>query len=146
MLVVLDDRTLEPSLPDVSAGTVVSMVALRVRNEQALHDAADRRFARPQHQMKMVAHQAVAVQLKRLACLQVGQRGEERLKIGRLAENQLAVVAQIDDVVNQAVGDRSQGRGIAVNLATDASGVKEIVLTPFCEGTRRWDCSTGKRD
>ena len=57
MLVVLNHGTLETSLPDVTGGGVVAMIALGVRHGKALHDAADRRIAsRPQEQMKVIAH------------------------------------------------------------------------------------------
>ncbi len=42
VVVVLNHGTLESSLPDVSAGPMKAAVTLRVRDEQALRDAADR--------------------------------------------------------------------------------------------------------
>ena len=47
VFVVLDDQTLESALPHVAAGAMVSMILLRVRNQQALHDTTDRRAAGP---------------------------------------------------------------------------------------------------
>ena len=42
VLVVLDHGTLEPSLPDMAARAVMPMVPLRMPDQQALHDPADR--------------------------------------------------------------------------------------------------------
>ena len=78
MFVVLDHRALEASLPDVAAALVEAVVAVRVRDQQALHDAADRRGGRAQEQMDVIAHQAVAVQVERLPRLEVGEGLEER--------------------------------------------------------------------
>ena len=73
VLVVLNHRALESPLPDVPAAAVEAVVALRVRHQQALHDPADRTFPRAEQQMDVVAHQAIAVQVKGLALLEIGQ-------------------------------------------------------------------------
>ena len=71
MLVILDDGAFEPSLPHVAAGVVVLVIALRVRDQQALHDAADGGRPRPDQKMKVVIQKAVAVQLERLPLFQL---------------------------------------------------------------------------
>jgi hypothetical protein len=98
MLVVLDYRALEAALPHMSAREVMTMIPLRVRHEQAPHDPANRRAGRPQQQM--VVQQAIAVQLKRLPLLKLGQRGEKGLEVGLLMEHVLPVVATVDHVVD----------------------------------------------
>jgi hypothetical protein len=60
-------------LPHMPARLVVAMISLRVRHQQALHDAADGRARRSQQQMKVIAEQAVTVQLERLPLLELGQ-------------------------------------------------------------------------
>jgi len=104
---------------------------LGVRHEQALHDAADRCLGRSQQQMKMVAHQAVAIELERLARLQVGNHLEKGAVIGLLVEDVLAVVATIDDVVHEAFVDQSQRPWHGRNLSLAVGRVKKIVLTLF---------------
>jgi hypothetical protein len=136
MFVILNYGALKAALPDMAAGLVVPVVALRVRHQQALDDATYRRAARPQEQMKVIAHQAIAVELERLAVLEVGKRGEKGLKVGRLAKDTLAIVATIDYVVNQAVVDWSQGAWHSGNVAdrcragqensSDPNGIKLV--------------------
>ncbi len=63
VLVALDGKGFEPSLPDVPAAAVVAMVAANVTREQPLHPASEVAIGlRPKHEMKMVRHQAPADQ------------------------------------------------------------------------------------
>jgi hypothetical protein len=55
--------------------------------------------------MDVVAHKAIAVQLECFALLQVGDGLEERRLVALGLKNGLAVIATVDDVVNQSVGD-----------------------------------------
>ena len=79
----------------------------------------------------MVGHEAIAVQVERFSLLQIGNRLQKRLKISFTLENRLAIVAAIDDVVNQAVGDRSQGAWHSRNLADAPRLVKINSSDPF---------------
>ena len=62
MIVVLDYRALETPLPDVAATAVEAMKSLRVRDQQALHDAADGQLPRADQQMDVVAQKAITVE------------------------------------------------------------------------------------
>jgi hypothetical protein len=65
MVVVLDDGALEPALPDVATAAVAAMVALGVRDEEALHQSADRGLERADQEVDVVGHEAVAVERER---------------------------------------------------------------------------------
>jgi hypothetical protein len=135
VLVVLDHRALEPPLPDVSPAAVKAVITLRMRNQQALHDTADRSAHRAQEEMDVVSHKAVAVQLKRLPLLQVSQGLEEGDIIPLLFEHRLAIVATVNHVVGQTIGNRSQRSRHAVILQHPRGPDKgKIVLTPFPPG------------
>jgi len=71
-----------------------------VRHEQALQNAADARAGRTYQQVKMIAQQAITVELERLALLQFAERVQKRLKVARFAKHILPIVATIDHVVN----------------------------------------------
>ena len=86
---------------------MVAMITLRVRNKQALHDAADRTVSRSDQQMDVIAHQAISVQVERHAFLQIGHRLEECAIVSVAVEHRLAVVAAVDDVVHKTIGYRS---------------------------------------
>jgi hypothetical protein len=53
------------------------------------------------------------------------------LVIAGLVKNLLAIVAAVDYVIDQAVGDGVEGAGHAGNLLGRVARVKKIVLTPF---------------
>ena len=138
VVVVLDDGALEPALPDVAAAVVAAVVALGVGDEQALHDPADRRLAGADQQMDVVGHEAVAVELERLPLLQVGEGLEEGGVVVVVEEDRCAVVAAVDDVVDEPVVDGSQAvlawRQIIRSVDPDQSGrsapVFSVVLFP----------------
>jgi hypothetical protein len=102
---------------------MVFVISQRVRDQQGLHDAADRRAARPDQQVKVVAEQTVAVKIERLALFQVGQTAQEGNKILGLEKHILAVIATIDDVVNQTVVNRSKRARHCGNLSGCGGGV-----------------------
>jgi hypothetical protein len=69
----------------------------------------------------MVVQEAVAVKLEWFALFEIDQCRQKGLEIGRLVEYVLAVVAAIDNVINQAIVDRSQGAGHEAMVAAPAS-------------------------
>jgi hypothetical protein len=79
----------------------------------------------------MVGHEAIAVQVERFSLLQIRDGLQKRQKIPLASENRLVIVAAIDDVVNQTVGDRSQGAWHFGNLAKDPRFVKGNSSDPF---------------
>jgi hypothetical protein len=57
--------------------------------------------------LDVVAHEAIAVQIEAFSFLQVGDGFQKRQKVPFALEDCLPIVATIDYVVNQAVGDGS---------------------------------------
>lgn len=109
VVVTLDDRTFEPSLPDVAAGPMVLVVPLGVRNQQALHDPADRGAGqRAQEEVEVIVEQTVAVEPKRHALLEVRERLEKGGEIAGLLEHLLPVIAAIDHMIDQPRFNRPQ--------------------------------------
>jgi hypothetical protein len=69
-----------------------------VRNQQALHDTADRHLLWPDQQVNVVTHQAIAIQLEGMAFLEMGESVEKRLNIAGPVKDTLPIVATVDDV------------------------------------------------
>jgi hypothetical protein len=65
----------------------------------------------------VIRNQAVAVALEGPPELQVANRAEERGVVAVVVEDRRAVVAAVDDVVDEAFGDRADGSWRRVTLA-----------------------------
>lgn len=125
MVAVLYHRALESSLPDMAAGTVIAVVSLGVRNQQALHDAADARsLVGPEQKMYMICHQAIAEQVKRLSLLQVGNSLEKRQIVSFVQENLLSSISAIDHMIDQTISNRAKWPSHAYRLPEFAKCVK----------------------
>ena len=124
MVVVLDDGALEPALPNVATAPVAAMVALGVRDEEALHQSADRGLERADQEVDVVGHEAVAVERERPSLLQIADRPEESSVVLVIVEHRGAVVAPVDDVVDEVVVDGTQGARHG-----DGAKTQGIVLT-----------------
>jgi hypothetical protein len=107
----------------MTARAMVLVVALRVRHQQALHDAADRRSQRADEQVKVVVQQAIAIQREGLALFELGQGLEKGRKVGVLAEHLLPVVAPIDHMIDQTIAKGSERAGHSRSLAAAGHGV-----------------------
>jgi hypothetical protein len=106
VVVVLHQRTLETSLPDVADRTAVAMIAPGVSHGDRLEDAANGHAGLGRKkQMEMVRHAAITVQAERIASLRLGQGGQEGAEVVGGEEDAGAVVAAVEGVVQQAVGD-----------------------------------------
>jgi len=63
MVIILYRERLEPSLPDVTVGAVVPVIAADMSRHQPLHPATQVTvFVRPQQHVKMIGHQAISDQ------------------------------------------------------------------------------------
>ena len=94
--------TLEAALPDMPTGRSPAMNTPGMGDRQRLQDAADRLPAlRRQHQVKVVGHQAIGVEIERVAFASFPQRVEKGAKVGIAAKDHLTVVAAIDRVVTK---------------------------------------------
>jgi len=61
VLILLDGKSLETALPHVAAGAVMAMITPHVAGQQPLHEPAQVAVVvRPEHEVKMIRHQAEA--------------------------------------------------------------------------------------
>lgn len=82
--------------------------------------------------MDVISHQAIAVQLKPLPFFEVPEGLEKGEIIAVVKKHGLAVVATIDYVVHQPIGNWSQRSRHGDNLPRLRKRYKtQIVLTPF---------------
>ena len=106
--VLLDDWAFEPPLPDVPDRAMAPVIPPGVRHTERLQHAADRdtRFG-SQEQVEVVGQQTVAEEAEWIAQLCLGQGVEKGMVVHRVEEDGLAVVAAVEGVIGQALGDRS---------------------------------------
>ena len=109
VVVVLDDGALEAALPDVARGAVDAVIALGVGDEEALDEAADGNVEGADQEVDVVGHEAVAVALERPGAFQVAEGVEEGGVIAVGVEDGGAVVPPVDNMVDEAWSDGSQG-------------------------------------
>ena len=104
--VVLDNRALEPPLPDVPGRPMSLVVPPGVCDGERLEDAADR-LARlgAEEEVEMVGHEAVAEESERVAVPGGGEGLEEGEVVVVIGEDGGAVVAAVKGVVDQSVVD-----------------------------------------
>jgi hypothetical protein len=82
--------------------------------------------------VEVVVHQAVGEQAERVALLGLGQGVQELLEVGGLEEDALAVVAAVEGVIDQAVGEQSWWSSNFPRLRGAAAGSKKKnELTPI---------------
>lgn len=117
MLVLLNREGFEPTLPDVAACLVVLMIPPDMRRQQPLHPAAQVAIlARPEHQMKVVRHQAIRQHPHRAAILSIVKESQERGIVVVLVEDGLPSIAAANDVVGESAGGAAFGPGHAKML------------------------------
>jgi len=105
MAVVLNRKTLEPSLIDVSltGRVVVGVITHRMRDGDPAQEFAHLAVAiGPEHQMPMVGHQNVTVQFDVAALPTFREDAFEGFKVGVFAKDAQAGIAAIENVVNAA--------------------------------------------
>ena len=119
VVAVLDDRGSAAALPDVAAGSLSPVVPPDVGDRQGLEDTADRLpGGRLEKQMKMVGHQAVAEERKRIPCLGAGEIAKEYIPFAVGAEDIGSVVPAVDRVVNKVIACRFWKSSRESNLPT----------------------------
>ncbi len=88
---------------------MAAVVALGVGDQEALHQSADGGVEGADQEVDVVGHEAVAVELEGAGTLKVAEGVEEGNVVAIGVEDGGAVVAAVDDVVDEAITDRSQG-------------------------------------
>src|SRR5690349_5682265 len=100
MVVFLNREGFEAALPDVSAAAVVPMVAADVRRHQPLHPASEVAvLIGPEHQVKVVGHQAVAQDPHPQTLARRLEETDEGVVICRLMKHLSPAVPAIQDVI-----------------------------------------------
>jgi len=96
-----------------------------VGDGQRLQDATDGlAVGRLQDQVEVVVHQTVGEQAEGVALLGLGQGVQELLEVGGLEEDALTVVAAVEGVIDQAVGDQSWWSSLFPRLRRATVGSK----------------------
>jgi hypothetical protein len=109
MAVVLDGKTFEAPLPDVSAGMVVLMVAANMSGEQPGHVVAELAVgAWPEGEVEVVGHHTKGQQAHRHMFVGVAQQLDEGVEIAILVKDRAAAVTTVEDVITLAAQGNSQ--------------------------------------
>jgi hypothetical protein len=109
MSIPLNNGALEPPLPDMTSAVMSFVVSPGMRDSKRLEDSADRLSGlRPDEQVKVIGHEAIAEQAKRIAVLGFGEGAEEGSPVGIVPKDIGAVVAAVEDVIDQSVIDGSR--------------------------------------
>src|SRR3954453_20847333 len=98
MFVVLDGKRPESALPNMAAAMIVLMVTAHMSGEQPHHVVAQFTVAaRPEGEVKMVGHQAIAEQAHaRQAFARLAQQLDEGGEIAFFMKYRLAAIAPIE--------------------------------------------------
>src|SRR5262245_36847694 len=100
-----------------------------VGHRQRLQNAADRLpRVRGENQVKVIVHQAISVQVERIALARLPHGIEKLLEARIAAKDILPVIAAIDGVVNESVIDETGSRGMPTIQAWVDCDRKEKML------------------
>jgi hypothetical protein len=101
---VLDYGALEPSLPDVPGGAMPFMIMPGVSYGERLEDSADRLpGVGLEQQVEVIGHETIAKESEGKAFLGLGECVEECETVVIIAEDNGAVVAAIEGMIDEAV-------------------------------------------
>lgn len=87
---------------------VLAIVILAVSGEEPLHDSADGVLLPLDKQMNVIRHQAIGVKMERQFGLLMRELNKELLIIVIRPEDELAVIAPSDDVIEPALNFESR--------------------------------------
>lgn len=132
MLVFLDWECLESPLPDVSARLVMTMVSADMRCQEPLHPSAEVAVARrPEHQMEVVRHQAIAQNSHREPIGRGPDQFDECRVIVDLMEDLRPGIPSVEDMIT-VVGLRGSGSAWHDSIGRDErSEVKRKAECPL---------------
>jgi hypothetical protein len=103
VLVLLDRKRLEASLPDMPASAVMPMIASHVAGEQPLHPAPQIAvLSRPDNQVKMIRHHAIAQHAHRQPLARPRDQPDEGRVIIVFVEDLGPRVATIEHMITNA--------------------------------------------
>ena len=125
MIVVLDWKCLETSLPDMAAGAAMTVVATHVRSHQSLHPPTGVSvFIRPQQQVKTIGNQAVAGQPHRNSLVSFAHQRDESEKVVWFMVDIATPVPAIENVINESTLRCSCCSGHSIRIAHAKSKIK----------------------
>ena len=105
MVILLNNETLKPPLPDVPVGAIKLMVSSHMACHQPLHPSAKVPCPdRPHDHVEMVGHEAVGKNFDREKPPAQSQQISESLVILTIVEYVLLPVATVEDVVDESIG------------------------------------------
>src|SRR5438477_12794270 len=85
----------------MAAKAMASIELLSVGTQKALHACAQIRTGRLYHQMKMIAHQTISMNLPSGSSADPRQKLKEKLSIAIILKNDFASVAPTQDMINR---------------------------------------------
>jgi hypothetical protein len=104
MVVLLNDETLEPSLPDMSIRPEMFMISADMACHEPLHPLTQVLcFFRRYQQMKMIWYQAIGIQFDREPLDGLQKQFLKSTIIRRVVKHLLTAIASVDYVVKQAI-------------------------------------------
>jgi hypothetical protein len=103
VLIALAENCLVASLKQVAGLSVLAIVILAVGCQQPLHDSADGVLLSLDQQMNVIGHEAVGVEVEREPGFLMSELNEESVVIIVGTEDELAVIAASDDVIEPAL-------------------------------------------
>ena len=110
VIVVLQRKRLESSLPHVPGRAVMTMISSRMGCQEPLQPTPQVAITvRPEHEMEMVRHQAITEEIDRNPTLGVVHRRHKGVEVRRLVEHRLAAVPAIQCVIDHPANSGSSG-------------------------------------
>jgi hypothetical protein len=110
MIILLDRKGSESSLPDVTARFIVTMVSSDVGSHQPLHPSAEIAIiVWVKYQVEMIGHQAEADQSHGQTLTGLANEFQESLIIFRLVKHIIPRIPTINDMVNN-ISNRGSSR------------------------------------
>jgi hypothetical protein len=133
MVILLNGEVAKASLPDVSAGVVVLMVAADMGGQQPRHVMAQLAVVeRPKNEVKMVGHQAIRQQPHVGVFTGLAQQLDEGGVIAILAKDRLAAVAPVEYMVAvAALGSACMSRHAGIIARGTDVGKGKCTVSPF---------------
>ena len=132
MIVLLDGKGLEPSLPHMAAGLIMLMVPSHMRGQQPVQKLAQLPIPPwPEGQVKMIGHQAIGEDAHGHTIGRVAQQREKGGVVFRLPEDLGPCIPPIDDVRAEPPDEARAVRGMARLYAIWEAGSTAKKNVPF---------------
>ena len=136
MLIILNGKGLKSSLPYVTTPLVVQMIPTHVSGHQPLHPPTQITISMgPEHEMKMVGHQAVADQSDWNLFVSLLHQRHEGSVVVIVMKNISPPVAPIEHVINESPLRCSRCSSHAKNLQRTDQPVKETAISKTGTGS-----------